>query len=383
MDFTLSEEQKMLQESAREFALKEMLPTIREYEEERRVNHALTKKLGELGMLGIHLPERYGGSGYDYMSAVLVWEQLSYVSWTQTLTALGHGVLAGTVLNLGANESQKQKYLPPLCSGESIIAVGAVEPAAGSDAAAIETSARVDGDQWVINGSKNFITSGGLADTCLVLCQTDKNLGWRGIALIAVDTDTPGFSSHPISMVGDLAGDLSNLGFLDCRVPRENLIGEVGRGLHISLHGIDTARLFISAGALGITQSCLDASIEFARERSQFGKPIGSYQMIQDSIASLAAELMAIRWQVYYAAYLKSRDLPHAKELSAAKILASDLAVKASEEAIRIHGAHGCTDDYPPARHYRDSILMTILGGTREMHKLTIGRELLGLNARS
>ena len=383
MNFELSAEQKMLQENARQFALKEMLPTIQEYEEERKVNHSLTKKMGELGMLGIHIPEEYGGSGYDYMAAALVWEQLSYVSWSQTLTALGHGVLAATILNLGANEEQKQRYLPSLCRGESIVSVGAVEPAAGSDAGAIETSAELVGDEWVINGTKNFITSGGLAETCLVLCQTDKSQGWRGIALIAVDTDTPGFSSHPISMVGDLAGDLSNLSFLDCRVPRENLINEIGRGLHVTLHGIDTAGLFIAAGALGMTQCCLDACVEFAKERSQFGRPIGSFQMIQDTIATLAAELMAVRWQVYYAADLKSKDLPHAKELSAAKILASDLAVKASEEAIRVHGAYGCTDDYPVARHYRDSILATILGGTREMHKLTIGRELLGINARS
>ncbi|NMB34716.1 MAG: acyl-CoA dehydrogenase, partial [Firmicutes bacterium] len=289
MDFSLTEEQKMLQDNARQFALNEMLPTIREYEEERKVNHALTKKMGELGMLGIHIPEEYGGSGYDYTAAALVWEQLSYVSWSQTLTALGHGVLAATILNLGANEEQKKRYLPPLCRGERIVAVGAVEPAAGSDAGAIETSAKLVGDEWVINGTKNFITSGGLAETCLVLCQTDKSLGWRGIALIAVDTDTPGFSSHPISMVGDLAGDLSNLSFLDCRVPRENLINEIGRGLHVTLHGIDTARLFIAAGALGMTQCCLDACVEFAKERSQFGKPIGSFQMIQDVIASLAA----------------------------------------------------------------------------------------------
>lgn len=383
MDFRLTEEQRMLQENARQFALKEMLPTIREYEEQRKVNLGLTKKLGELGMLGIHIPEEYGGAGYDYTAAALVWEQLSYVSWSQTLTALGQSVLAATILFQGASEEQKQKYLPPLCRGETIIAVGAVEPAAGSDAGAIETRAELVGDEWVINGTKNFISHGGIADTVLVLCQTDKSLGWKGIALIAVDTDTPGFSRQPISMVGDLAGDLCNLSFLDCRVPKENLINKVGRGLNVALHGIDSARLFIAAGALGMAQCCLDASIKFAKERSQFGKPIGSFQMIQDTIATMAAELMAVRWQVYYAAHLKSKNLPHAKELSAAKMLASDLAVRAAEQAIRVHGAYGCTDDYPVARHYRDSILTTILGGTREMHKLTIGRELLGINARS
>ncbi len=383
MNFNLTEEQKMLQDNARNFAINEMLPTIQEFEEQRKVNHDLTKKMGELGMLGIHIPEQYGGSGYDYTAAAIVWEQLSYVSWSQTLSALGHGVLAATILNMGASEEQKQKYLPPLCRGESIIAVGAVEPNTGSDAGALETKAELVGDEWVINGTKNFITSGGIADTVLVLCQTDNSLGWKGIALIAVDTNTPGFSSHPVKMVGDLAGDMCNLAFLDCRVPRENLINKIGRGLHTTLRGIDTARLFISAGAIGMTQCCLDASIKYAKERSQFGKPIGSFQMIQDTIASLAAQLMAVRWQVYYAADLKSKNLPHGKELSAAKILASDLAVKASEQAIRVHGAYGCTDDYPVARHYRDSILTTILGGTREMHILTIGRELLNLDAMS
>ena len=383
MNFNLTEEQKMLQDTARNFARNEMLPTIQEYEEQRKINHALTKKMGELGMLGIHIPETYGGSGYDYTAAAIVWEQLSYVSWSQTLSALGHGVLAATILYMGASEEQKEKYLPPLCRGETIIAVGAVEPNTGSDAGALETKAELVGDEWVINGTKNFITSGGIADTVLVLCQTDSSLGWKGIALIAVDTNTPGFSSHPVKMVGDLAGDMCNLAFLDCRVSRENLINKVGRGLHTTLTGIDTARLFISAGALGMTQCCLDACIKYARERSQFGKPIGSFQMIQDTIASLAAQLMAVRWQVYYAADLKSNNLPHAKEISAAKILASDLAVKAAEQAIRVHGAYGCTDDYPVARHYRDSILTTILGGTREMHILTIGRELLNLDAMS
>ena len=193
---------------------------------------------------------------------------------------LGHSVLAATIFYLGASEEQS-KISSPLCRGDTIIAVGAVEPAAGSDAGAIETKAELVGDEWVINGTKNFISHGGIADTVLVLCQTDKSLGWKGIALIAVDTDTPGFSSHPISMIGDQAGDLCTLSFVDCRVPKENLINKVGRGLNVTLHGIDSARLFIAAGALGMTQCCLDASIKFAKERWQFGKPIGSFQMIQ------------------------------------------------------------------------------------------------------
>lgn len=381
MNFELSEEQKMLQDMARKFAEKEMLPTLQAYEEANKVNFDVIRKMAPLGLLGIHIPEEYGGAGYDYTAAALIWEQLSWASWTQSLVSLGHSVLAGTILMNGASEEQKQKYLPPLCRGEIIVATAAVEPNAGSDANAVETKAELAGDEWVINGTKNFISAGNIADTVLVLCQTDKSLRSKGIALIAVDADAPGFSSSPVRMIGDLAGDIATLGFSDCRVPKENLIGKVGRGLQTTLTGIDSARLFIAAGAVGMAQCCLDACIKYSREREQFGRPIGGFQMIQDTIAQMAAEIMAVRWQVYYAAELKSKGLPHAKELSAAKMLASELAVKASSRAVRVHGAYGCTDDYPVAHHYRDAVLTTILGGTSEMHKLTIGRELLGINA--
>jgi len=280
-----------------------------------------------------------------------------------------------------ANKEQRQKYLPPICRGEMIIAVAAVEPNAGSDATAIETSAVLDGDEWVINGSKNFISHGSIADVVLVLVQTDKARGVKGMAVIAVDRGTAGFSSRGVEMVGDRAGDVSSLGFSDCRVPKENLIGEVGRGLQNSLVGIDTARLFIAAGGVGMAQGCLDASIKYAKERRQFGKPIASFQLVQETIARMQAETSAIRWQVYYAAELKSQGRPHGKELSAAKWLASELAVRVSSEAVRLHGAYGCTDDFPVEHHYRDSVLSTILGGTTEMHKLLIGRELLDINA--
>jgi len=182
-------------------------------------------------------------------------------------------------------------------------------------------------------------------------------------------------------MVGDWAGDVSNLRFADCRVPKENLVGQIGRGLQNTLIGIDTARLFIAAGCIGMAQSCVDACIKYTKERYQFGKRIASFQLVQEAIARMEAEIEAIRWQVYYVGELKTKGVPHAKELSSAKWLASELAVRASAEAIRLHGAHGCTDDYPVEHHYRDAILSTILGGTTEMHKLTIGRELLGINA--
>ena len=381
MNFDLTEEQKMLQDMARKFAEKEMLPTLREYEAAHKVNFNLIKKMADLGLLGIHIPQEYGGAGYDYTAAALIWEQLSWGSWTQTLVSLGHSVLAGTILMHAASEEQKRRYLPPLCRGEIIVAVAAVEPNAGSDGSAIETKAELAGDEWIINGTKNFVSAGGMADIVLVLAQTDKSLGIRGLALIAVDTATPGFSKTGIEMIGDRAGDIAMLGFADCRAPKENLIGTIGRGFQNTLAGIDTARLFIAAGAVGMAQSCLDACVKYAKERVQFGRPIGGFQLIQETIARMAAEVQAVRWLVYYCAELKRKGLPHGKELSSAKMLASELAVRASADAVRLHGAYGCTDDYPVAHHYRDAILTTILGGTSEMHILTIGRELLGINA--
>jgi alkylation response protein AidB-like acyl-CoA dehydrogenase len=381
MNFELTEEQLMLRDMARKFAEQEMLPTLKEYERQRKVNRDIVRKMAELGLLGVHLPREYGGEGLDYTSAAIVWEELSRVSWTQTLVSLGHCVLAGSILASAASEEWKRKYLPPMCRGEIIVATAVVEPNAGSDAAAIETTASLEGDEWVINGTKNFISHGSIADVTIVLVQTDKSQGIRGMALVAVDRDTPGFSNTSVEMVGYRTGDMANLEFSDCRVPKQNLIGEIGRGLQNTLAGIDLARLFIAAGAIGMAQSCLDACIKYTKERHQFGKPIASFQLVQESIARMAAEIETTRWQVYYAAELKTKGARHNRELSTAKWLASELAVRASAEAIRLHGAYGCTDDLPIEHHYRDAVLSTILGGTSEMHKLIIGRELLGINA--
>ena len=381
MNFEFSQEQKMLRDMARKFAEQEMLPSLRKYESARKVNEALLKKMSDLGLRGIHIPKEYGGSGLSYSDAVIIWEQLSQASWTQTLISLGDSVLAGTIIMNVASAEQKEQYLPSMCRAERYVAVAAVEPNVGSDAAAVQTTAVLDGKEWVINGTKNFITGGGLADVVIVLVQTDKNLGPKGIALIAVDKNTPGLSIVDVEFVGGLACNASNLSFADCRVPGQNLIGDIGRGLKNILIGINTARLFIAAGAIGMVQSCLDSCIKYTKERNQFGKPIASFQLMQEAVARIQAEVMSVRWLVYYTADLMSRGLPHQKELSSAKWLASELAVRASAEAIRIHGAYGCTDDYPVAHHYRDAVLTTILGGTTEMHKLTIGRELLGINA--
>lgn len=381
MNFELKEEQVMFRDMARKFAEQEMLPTLREYERQRKVNTDIIKKLGALGLRGVQIPGEYGGLGLDYTTAAIIWEQLGWASWAQAQTSIGDAVLAGTVIMNAGTEEQKQKYLPLLCRGDTIMAVAAVEPNAGSDAAAIETSAVPDGDKWIINGNKLFISHGTMADTILVLAQTDKTLGTRGLSLFIMDKGTPGFSSTGVEMVGDRTGDVANLRFADCAIPAENVIGQKGRGLQTCLTGIDTARLFLSALGVGMAQSCLDACINYTKERHQFGRPIASFQLVQETIARMAAEIQSTRWQVYYVGELKSKNVPHTKELSSAKWLATELAVRVSAEAMRLHGAYGCTDDYLIEHHYRDAILATVMGGTTEMHKLMIGRELLGINA--
>ena len=320
----------MFRKMAKEFAEREMLPTLLEHERSHKVNHDLIKKMGSMGLIGVHLPDKYGGLGLDLITSCVVWEQLSWASWTQTLTSVAPGVLAGTIISKVASEEKRQKYLPLICKGEFKVGVAAVEPTAGSDAAAVETTATLDGDSWVLNGSKVFITDGGIADMLIALVQTDKKLGPKGLALVSIDKGTPGLSVADVGMVGDKAGDMVNAYFIDCRVPKENLMGDIGRGLQNALIGIDMARLFISASAIGMAQSCLDSCVKYAKERTQFGKPIGSFQLIQETIARMQAEIQTIRWQVYYAAELKHKGAPHGKELSAAKWLATECAVRSS-----------------------------------------------------
>ena len=381
MNFSFTQEQLMLRDMARKFAENEMRPLLREHEDQRRTPEVLVKKLADLGLLGAHLPKEYGGSALDYVSSAIIWEELSKVSWTMALGTLGHAVLSGTILSKVATPEQKEQYLAPLCRGELMFATATVEPNAGSDPGAIESSAILKGDHWLLNGTKNFVTGGGLADYILVLAQTDRKLGNKGMVLLLVDRKMSGISFEEVRLVGGRTSDIVNLAFSDCQVPVANVVGKVGRGLHGAFHGIDTARVFITAGALGMAQGCINSSVKYVQERTQFGKAIGGFQLVQEVIARMAAEIEPLRWQLYYAADLKDQDKPHGKELSSAKWLASELAVKASAEAIRLHGAYGCTDEYDLEHHYRDAVLSTILGGTSEMHKLMIGRELIGINA--
>jgi alkylation response protein AidB-like acyl-CoA dehydrogenase len=382
MDFELTEEQSMFQEMARKFAEQEILPTLKDYERQGRLHRENISKLGKLGLIGPHIPQEYGGLGLDYVTCAVIWEQLSWGSYAQALAACGPPSFGGTILAVFGSEEQKKKYFPPVCQGEKLMATCGVEPNAGSDIVATETTAILDGDEWVINGHKTWTTDLAVADIMVVLAQTDKRKGIKGFANFIIDRETsPGISQVELSAIGDRSGNVGQARFSDCRIPKDNLIGEIGRGIQNTLYGINLARVFVAAGALGIAQSCLEASIKYAKERHQFGKPIASFQLVQEEIAQMAAEIGAVRWQVYYAAYLVGKGVRCAKEVAAAKWLATELAVRVSTKAVQVHGAYGCSDEYPIEHHYRDAIITTVSAGTNGMQKLIIGRELLDVGA--
>jgi alkylation response protein AidB-like acyl-CoA dehydrogenase len=382
MDFELNEEQKMFQDMARKFAEREILPTLKENVREDKFDPKIIKKLASQGLLAPHLPQKYGGLGLDYLTSAIIWEQLCWASLAITQASTSGPIQPGTNLLDAGSEEQKRKYLPPVCSGDSILVGAVVEPNAGSDSSRIETTAARKNDRWVINGNKIFITNGEIGDVILVIAQTDKTQGLRGLATFIVERGTPGFSSVPLKgKLGWRGGSEGNLRFTDVEVPLENKVGETGRALRDALRGIDTARLFLAVGCVGIAQSCLDSCVKYAKERVQFGKPIGGHQLVQGVIADMAMKIEAARWLVYRVADMKTRGIRHIKEMSCSKYFSAEMALWVTSQAIKIHGAFGTVDDYPVGHHYQDAVVATILGGTAQMHQLTIGQQLLGMAA--
>jgi glutaryl-CoA dehydrogenase (non-decarboxylating) len=382
MDFELTEEQKMFRDMARKFAEQEISPPLKENERQEKFDPSIIKKLAAQGLLAPHIPQEYGGLGLDYLTSAIIWESLCMASLSVTQAAVSGPIQpASNLLDAGSDE-QKQKYILPVCKGESIMCGAVVEPNAGSDSSMIETSAVRSSDRWIINGTKIFITNGEIADVVLFIAQTDKSMGLKGLATFIVEKDTPGLSSTPqkgkISWRGGSEGTLR---FTDMEIPLESQIGETGRALRDALRGIDTARLFLAAGSVGLAQSCLEASIDYAKQRKQFGKPIGGHQLIQEIIAEMATKIEASRWLTYRVADLKSRGIRHIKEMSYAKYFATETALWVASQAVKIHGSFGTIDDYPVGHHYQDAITATILGGTAQMHQLTIGQQLLEMAA--
>ena len=367
---------------ARKFAEQEILPSLKENERQEKFDPSIIKKLADQGLLAPHIPQDYGGMGLDYLTSAIIWESLCTSSLSVIQAALSGPIQpVSNLLDAGTDE-QKQKYIPPACKGESIMCGAVVEPNAGSDSSMIETSAIRSGDRWIINGTKIFITNGEIADVILFIAQTDKSQGLKGLATFIVEKNTPGLSSTPqkgkISWRGGSEGTLR---FTDMELPLENQIGETGSALRDALRGIDTARLFLAAGSVGLAQSCLEASIDYAKQRKQFGKPIGGHQLIQEIIAEMATKIEASRWLTYRVADLKSRGIRHIKEMSYAKYFATETALWVASQAVKIHGSFGTIDDYPVGHHYQDAITATILGGTAQMHQLTIGQQLLEMAA--
>ncbi|MBI4266976.1 MAG: acyl-CoA dehydrogenase family protein [Chloroflexi bacterium] len=382
MDFELNEEQNMIRTTARDFAEKEVAPVAKENNREERFPLDLVKKMGKMGFMGLNLPAEYGGGGADYMSYGVMLEELARADLGVAVTASSHLSLSGKTITRWGTEAQKRKYLPRLASGEMLGCLATTEPNVGSDVSSIETSATLKGDEWVLNGNKMWISNGGVAGVAIIIAQTDKTQGSKGLTAFLVERDTPGFSSKDIHhKLGVRTSNTAELVFEDCRIPKENMLGPLGKGMSVALSAFDSARLGVAARTVGVAQACVDASVAYAQTRKQFGKFIGSFQLIQELIADMTVETQAARLLVYRAAALKDKGDPATVETSMAKYYASEIAVKAANNAIQIHGSYGYTDEYPVERYLRDVRVSCILEGTSQIHKLIIGRAMTGLNA--
>ncbi|MHB0799650.1 acyl-CoA dehydrogenase AcdA [Bacillus thuringiensis] len=377
MHFKLSEEHEMIRKMVRDFAKNEVAPTVAERDEEERFDRELFDQMAELGLTGIPWPEEYGGIGSDYLAYVIAIEELSRVCASTGVTLSAHTSLAGWPIFKFGTEEQKQKFLRPMAEGKKIGAYGLTEPASGSDAGGMKTIAKRDGDHYILNGSKIFITNGGIADIYVVFALTDPESKQRGTSAFIVESDTPGFSvGKKESKLGIRSSPTTEIMFEDCRIPVENLLGEEGQGFKVAMQTLDGGRNGIAAQAVGIAQGALDASVEYARERHQFGKPIAAQQGIGFKLADMATDVEAARLLTYQAAWLESEGLPYGKESAMSKVFAGDTAMKVTTEAVQVFGGYGYTKDYPVERYMRDAKITQIYEGTQEIQRLVISRML-------
>jgi alkylation response protein AidB-like acyl-CoA dehydrogenase len=377
MHFKLSEEHEMIRKMVRDFARNEVAPTAAERDEEERFDRALFDQMAELGLTGIPWPEEYGGIGSDYLAYVIAVEELSRVCASTGVTLSAHTSLAGWPIFKFGTEEQKQKFLRPMAEGKKIGAYGLTEPSSGSDAGGMRTTAKRDGDHYILNGSKIFITNGGIADIYVVFALTDPESKQRGTSAFIVESDTLGFSvGKKESKLGIRSSPTTEIIFEDCRIPVENLLGEEGQGFKVAMQTLDGGRNGIAAQAVGIAQSALDASVEYARERHQFGKPIAAQQGIGFKLADMATDVEAARLLTYQAAWLESEGLPYGKESAMSKVFAGDTAMKVTTEAVQVFGGYGYTKDYPVERYMRDAKITQIYEGTQEIQRLVISRML-------
>ena len=378
MEFDLTEEQKLFQKSMRDFAEKEIRPLARETDAQGRFPWGTIRKMASMGMLGLPVPEEYGGAGADYLSYAIAVEEVSRVCGSTGITMAAHTSLASMPFVYFGTEEQKRRYLVPLARGEKLGAFGLTEPGAGSDAASIQTTAVLKGDEWVVNGQKTFITSGSIADVVVIAARTDPAAGSRGISNLIVEKGAPGFRAGRDEEKMGLRGSVtSQLFFEDCRVPKENILGKPGEGFKQFLTVLDGGRISIGAMALGLAQAALESAVAYSKQRVQFGQPIAGFEAIQWMLADMATEIEAARLLVYRAAWLKDRGVRFTREAAMAKLYASEAAERAAFKALQIHGGYGYTKDYDVERIYRDQRLCTIGEGTSEILRLVISRQVL------
>jgi alkylation response protein AidB-like acyl-CoA dehydrogenase len=379
MDFRLTDEQEMLRRSVREFAEAEIRPHVMEWDESQHFPMDLLPKLAALGLTGIQFPEQYGGAGMSSVDYCICIEELARVCPAIALSVAAHNGLCTSHIAMFGSDAQKAQFLPRLAGGEVLGAWGLTEASAGSDAAAMRTTAVRQGDCWVLNGSKTFITHGRIGGVMVVVAITDRTQGHRGISAFIVEHGTPGMSAgKKENKLGMRASDTSEVIFHECRVPAAQLLGEQGQGFINTLQVLDAGRIGIAALSVGLAQGAFEAARVYAKERRQFGQPIAGFQAIQWKLADNATRIEAARLLTYRAAYLKDRGARTTRESSMAKLFASEIAVKAADDCVQIHGGYGFVKDYPAEKYFRDVKLVTIGEGTSEIQRLVIARQLLG-----
>jgi len=378
VDFKLSEEQEILRETIRDFAKNEIAPVAAEMDAEAKFPRDIVMKLGELGFMGMMVPGEYGGSELDCVAYTIALEEISKACASTGVTVSVQNSLVCQPLLDHGSEDQKQKYLAPLASGKHLGAFSLTEPEAGSDVANVQTTAVLDGDHYVVNGTKIFVTTGGDADTILLFVSTDRAKKSKGMSALILEKDTPGFSlGKKEDKMGMRASNTYELVLENARIPKENLLGQEGEGIKIGLKALDGGRVGIAAQAVGIAQAALEASVEYSKQRKQFGKAICEFQSIQWMLADMATETDAARLLVWHAADLKDRGLRYTKEAAMAKLFASETAMRTAIKAVQILGGYGYMKDYPVERNFRDAKLTEIYEGTSEIQRLVIAASLL------
>jgi len=381
MDFALTEEQLLIRETARTFCDREIVPHARDWDRTERMDPGIVAKLADVGFLGCALPEEYGGMGLDTVSYCLVMEELGRAdSSVRGIVSVNNGLAGKTIATWGTSD-QKAEWLPRMCSGDALGCYGLTEPGSGSDPASLVTRAERDGDSWVINGSKIFITLGSWAGVCLVFARTGGE-GPRGITCFLVPASSDGFTARKIDgKLGLRAQDTAELFLDDVRVPDGARLGDEGAGFKVAMSALDNGRISLAAGSVGIAQGCVDACLAYAADRKQFGRSIATFQLVQELIADTAVETEAARMLAWRAAFLADAGEPYTLAASQAKYYASEVAVRAANAAVQVHGGYGYIDEFPVQKYLRDARVSTLYEGTSQIQKLLIGRALTGESA--